>query len=130
LLAAVVLALAACGSSQPSSQPRTQVFRSANPLTSDIYLRITGPGGAISYVAQRFEGAAFRKYDFSKVRRGVFLPPQILVRKLCSSTHTIRRSDAQALQEWRGKLAITVYAKKNSAIFCAAFGPGLYQQAS
>jgi hypothetical protein len=124
----VILALAACG----SSQPRTQVLRSANPLSSDIYVRITGPGGAVSYVAQLFVTAAFSKYRYRKVRsEGSFLPPQILERKLCSSTHIIRRGDAQALQRWRGrKLAITVYGKKTSAIFCSVFGPEIYQEGS
>src|SRR3954447_5075974 len=77
----VIFALAACG----RSQPRTQVLRSANPLSSDIYVRITGPGGAVSYVAQKFTSAAFSKYSFSKVgREGLFLPPRVLEQKLCS----------------------------------------------
>ena len=125
LIAALPLAICGCG----GSQPRTQVLRSANPLTSDIYLRITGPGGAVSYLAQRLMTGAFSKFSFTKDRRpGLFLPPRVRDRKLCSSTHTIQWWDSPELQKWRGrKLAISVYGKKISAIYCAVFGPSLYQ---
>jgi hypothetical protein len=125
LIAALPLAICGCG----GSQPRTQVLRSANPLTSDIYLRITGPGGAVSYLAQRLMTGAFSKFSFTKDRRpGLFLPPRVRDRKLCSSTHTIQWWDSPELQKWRGrKLTTSVYGKKISAIYCAIFGPSLYQ---
>ena len=119
----VTLLLVSCG----GSHPRTEVLRSANP-TSDVYVRITGPGGAVSYVAQRFRTAAFAKFNFRRAgRKGLFLPPRVRERKLCASVHTIRDGDAPELQKWRGrKLETTVYGKKLSAIFCAALGSALY----
>jgi hypothetical protein len=126
LVAALPLAMCGCG----SSHPRTQVLQSANPLTSDMYLRITGPGGAVSYVAQRLMTGGFSKFSFTKDtgRQGRFLPPSVRERKLCSSTHTIQWWDASKLQKWRGRtLAISVYGNKISGIYCAAFGPSIYQ---
>jgi hypothetical protein len=125
LIAALPLAICGCG----SNHPRTQVLQSANPLTSDIYLRITGPGGAVSYVAQRLMTGGFSKFSFTKgTGQRLFLPPRVRDEKLCSSTHTIRWWDASELQKWLGrKLAISVYGKKSSAIYCAAFGPSIYQ---
>ena len=127
LLLIVSLPLATCGCG--SSHPRTQVLQSANPLTSDIYLRITGPGGAVSYVAQRLMTGGFSKFSFTKgTGQRLFLPPSVRDTKLCASTHTIHWWDASELQKWRGrKLAISVYGKKSSAIYCAAFGPSIYQ---
>jgi hypothetical protein len=125
VLATVSLALAGCG----SSHPRTVVLRSALPATSDIWLRITGPGGAVSYVARRFKsGGAFSKFRFREAgRRGLFLPPGIRDQKLCASAHTISQGDAPQLQKWQGKtLEITVYGSEISAIYCAVLGPGLY----
>jgi hypothetical protein len=134
LVLAAVLAtviLGGCG----SSHPRTQVLRSANPLTSDIYLRITGPGGAVNYIRQRFmTGGGFGKFRFNpadKAERsgstGLFLPPRLRDQKLCASTHVIRPGDAPGLQKWRGRtLAVTVYGKKISAIFCAVLTSDLY----
>jgi hypothetical protein len=124
VLTSLTLAVAACG----SSHPRTEVLRSASPFTSDIYLRITGPGEAVSYIAQELTGGAFRRYRFNEAPRpGLFLPPNVRARKLCSSTHTIRSGDAPELQKWRGRtVAISVYGNRNSSIFCAALGPGLY----
>lgn len=125
LITALPLAICGCG----SSHPRTQVLQSANPLTSDIYLRITGPGEAVSYVAQRLMTGGFSKFSFTKgTGQGLFLPPRVRDEKLCASTHTIRWWDASELQKWRGrKLAISVYGKESSAIYCAAFGPSIYQ---
>jgi hypothetical protein len=129
VLATVVLA--GCG----STHPRTEVLRSANPLTSDIYLRITGPGGAVNYIRQRFmTGGSFGKFRFDAAGRagrsrkgGPFLPPRLRDRKLCASTHTIQPGDAPDLQKWRGRtLAITVYGKKISTIFCAVLTSDLY----
>jgi hypothetical protein len=124
-LAAASLAIAGCG----SSHPRTVVLRSAVPATSDIWVRITGPGGAVSYIARRFRsGGAFSGFSFTDAsREGVFLPPGVRDRKLCASTHIIRQADAPELQKWRwNKLAITIYGRKVSAIFCAVLGADLY----
>ena len=124
LIAAFPLTVCGCG----SSHPRTEVLRSANPLTSDIYLRITGPGGAVSYVTKRLAGGGFSKFSFVKEpRRGLFLSPRVRDRKLCASTHLIRSGDDPDLQKWRGKtLEISVYGSKTSDIFCAVLGPWLY----
>lgn len=122
VLATVILV--SCG----GSYPRTEVLRSANPLTSDIYVRITGPGGAVSYIGKRLMTGGFAKFNFSDAsREGLFLPPRVRDRKLCGSVHTIRDGDAGELQKWDGrKLAITVYGGKISAIFCAALGSAIY----
>jgi hypothetical protein len=125
VLAAVTLAVAGCG----SSHPRTEVLRSANRVTAGIYIRITGPGGAVNYIAQRFiSGDAFDRFNFHKTHReDVFLPPGVQERKLCGSTHVIQPVDAPQLQKWRGRrLAITIYGSKTSAIYCAVLGYGLY----
>src|ERR1043166_3960255 len=124
LLTTVSLVMAGCG----GSYPRTELLRSANPLTSDLYVRITGPGRAVSYTGQRLLRSGFSKYSLRRdPEGGFFVPPRILDRKLCASTHIIRLGDAPDLQRWRGRtLEITVYGKKSSAIFCAVLGPGLY----
>jgi len=126
VLTTVILVMTGCG----GNHPRIELLRSANPLSSDISVRITGPGGAVSYVGQRFiTRAAFSKYSLRKAPRGrFFVPHRILDRKLCASTHIIGSGDAPDLQKWRGRtLEITVYGKKSSVIFCAVLGPGLYQ---
>ena len=126
VLTAMMLSITACG----SSHPRTEVLRSTNSLTSDIYMRITGPGGAVSYIARRFKNSGvFNRYSFRQppAAEGVFLPTRIRDRKLCASTHVIRRGDAPELQKWRGRtLAISVYGMKSSALFCAVLGSVLY----
>ena len=126
VLTAATLGTAGCG----SSHPRTEVLRSAIPVSSDIYIRITGPGGAVSYIERRFiTNGTFSKFDFQREHRteGLFLPPRVRDRKLCASTHVILSSDAPELQQWRGRtLAITVYGRKASTLFCAVLGPELY----
>lgn len=133
VLAAVVagacLTMAGCG----GSHPRTELLRSASPVTSPVYVRITGPGGAVDYTGHHFMTfGGFSKYGLRRdPRGGFFVPPRILDRKLCASTHIIRRGDAPELQRWRGRtLAITVYGPKASILFCAALGPGLYRGGS
>jgi len=97
---------------------------------SDIYLRITGPGGAVHYIAQRFRGAGeFKGFTFhtSADREGAFLPPGVRERKLCASTHVIQAYDAPRLQKWRGRtLAISIYGQKTSRIYCAVLTGNLY----
>jgi hypothetical protein len=125
VLATSIVVLVGCG----SSHPRTQVLKSALPGVSDIYVRITGPGGAVSYVARRFRtGDAFSRLSFKDAsREGSFLPPDVRDRKLCSSTHIIRSGDAPELQKWRGRtLEVTIYGRKISAIYCAVLGSEIY----
>jgi hypothetical protein len=126
VLTTVTLAVAGCG----SSHPRTEVLRGADPTLSDIYLRITGPGGAVYYMAQHFRGSReFNGFRFHKTAgsEGSFLPPPVRERKLCASTHVIQDYDAPQLQKWRGRtLAITIYGEKTSRIFCAVLGGSLY----
>ena len=110
---------------------RTKFVRGspADPDVSDIYVRITGPGGAVSYVARRFKtGDAFSRLSFKDAsREGSFLPPDVRDRKLCSSTHIIRSDDAPELQKWRGRtLEVTIYGRKISAIYCAVLGSEIY----
>ncbi|HJU36682.1 MAG TPA: hypothetical protein VJ716_04610 [Gaiellaceae bacterium] len=129
VLALVSLALAGCG----GSHPRTEVLRATNPVLADIYVRITGPGGAVSYVAHRFRsGGAFDRFSFHEAdNHGLFLPPRVRERKLCASTHEIRLGDALQLQKWRGRtLAITIYGRKSSRIYCSVLGYGLYLPSS
>jgi hypothetical protein len=118
--------MAGCG----GSHPRTAVLRGTNPLLSDIYLRITGPGGAVYYIAQRFRrGGGFKGFRFRKTAGSerVFLPPSVRERKLCASTHIIRADDAPQLQKWRGKtLEITIYGEKTSGIYCSVLTGNLY----
>jgi hypothetical protein len=130
VLTTMTLAIAGCG----SSHPRTEVLRGVGPDVSDIYLRITGPGGAVYYLAQRFRRTelfdAFR-FRRTAVSEGVFIPPRVRERKLCASTHVIRAYDAPQLQKWRGKtLEITIYGQKASRIFCAVLGRDLYLEPS
>jgi hypothetical protein len=128
VLVAAILTLTGCG----SSHPRTQVLRSANPLTSDMYIRVTGPGGAVSYVTEKIMSGGLSRYSLRKEgRKGFFVPPRITDRKICASTHTIRSSDAPALQAWRGRtIEITVYGGKSSMFYCAGLGPGIYRGGS
>jgi hypothetical protein len=130
VLTTVTLAVTGCG----SSHPRTEVLRGTNPLLSDVYLRITGPGGAVYYIAQRFRGGgAFKGFRFQKSAgsEGVFLPPRVRERKLCASTHVIQTYDAPQLQKWRGRtLAISIYGQKTSRIFCSVLTGNLYLGAS
>ena len=126
VLLAAGLATAGCG----SIQPRTEVLRSSIPLTSDIYVRITGPGGAVSYVGRQFmTSGTFDRFSFRREnsKAGLFLPPRVRGRKLCASTHIISPLDASELQKWRGRtLEVSVYGRKTSTIFCSVLGSALY----
>jgi hypothetical protein len=134
VLAAVALAMAGCGSSQAGHRARTEVLKSTSPPTSDIYLRITGPAGAVYYLAQHFRSAgAYDRFDFHQAvgSKGMFLPPRVRERKLCAATHVIRPDDAAELQKWRGRtLATTIYGKKTSLVYCAVLTRGLYRGGS
>ena len=123
IAAGVFLALASS-----RTPPRTEVLRSAGPL-SGIWVRITGPGGAVEYLGHRFvNGGAFSRFTFRREpTKGAFLPPTVRAQKLCASTHVIQPGDAPELQNWRGRtLAVSIYGTKTSAIYCAVLGYGLY----
>jgi hypothetical protein len=128
LLAAAAVGVFLALRSSGAPKPRTEVLRSESPLT-DIWVRITGPGGAVSYVGNRFlTGGAFTKFTFRKApAKGLFLPPVVRGQKLCASTHVIQPGDAPQLQEWQGRrVAITIYGNRTSALYCAVLGYGLY----
>ena len=95
-----------------------------------MYLRITGPGGAVHYLSKRLRQAhLFDRFNFHEAsgKEGVFLPPSVRERKLCASTHVIKPYDASQLQKWRGRtLAVTVYGQKVDRIFCAGLTWNLY----
>jgi hypothetical protein len=122
VLATVALSASACGG---GGGPRAELLRSANPLTSDLYLRIKGPPGAVSQIAEGATTGAFSRYHV-----GAFVPPKVRRHKACSFTHTIDVADAPNLQKWRGKKA-TLIVYGNSAYattYClgiaGAFGSG------
>ena len=116
LIVAVALTASACGG---GSGPRAEVLRSANPLTSDLYLRINGPPGVVSHIAEGATTGAFYKY-----RVGYFVPPTVRQHKACSFTHTIDGADSPDLQAWRGKkTTISVYGNSIYAeIYCLGIG--------
>src|SRR6266567_6388672 len=70
LLTGLMLMACACG----SNGTRTEVLRlrSANPVTSDLYVRMRGPAGAVSFIAKGLISGGF-----SKGAEGFFLPPRL-----------------------------------------------------
>jgi hypothetical protein len=126
VLAALVLATAACGGA--GTKVEVLRLRSANPLTSDLYLRIKGPAGAVGYIADQLIGGAF-----DKGAGGFFVPPASLrERQACSFSHTISYADAPDLQSYRGKkMTIAVFGNKSyAAIYCRGIQAGIYQSHS
>src|SRR5579864_6536322 len=113
VLTAVALTATACGGN--NSRSEVLRLRSANPVTSDLYVRIAGPAGAVNYVAQGLMRGAF-----SKAAVGPFVPPNLHGRQACSLEHTIDSVDAPKLQEWRGKkMTIAVYGTSSyAAAYC------------
>jgi hypothetical protein len=119
VLVTVMLAACACGN---SNRTKAELLRSANPVTSDLYLRVKGPAGAVSYITQGAMTGAF-----SRIREGFFVPPRVRHHKACSFTHIIGVGDAPDLQKWRGKkTSITVYGNSSyAAIYCLGIGATL-----
>ena len=116
IVAGLVFAICGCGA---GNEPKREVLRSANLLTADLYVRVTGPAGLVDYIAGRLRTGAFATYG-----RGVFLPPRVRHHRrqeVCSITHTVDGADGPGVQAWRGKKArVDVYGdnKSSDAIFC------------
>ena len=125
VLTVLLLTASACG----AVDSRTEVLRlrSANPLTSDLYVRMRGPAGAVKYVARGLSRGAF-----SSQGEGVFVPPDVRRQKACSLSHTIDYADAPTLQAWRGrKIKITVYGKSSyAATYCNGLQAGSFVSGS
>lgn len=121
VLAALMLIASACG---VSTKVEVLRLRSANPLTSDLYVRLKGPSGAVSYIAKGLVRGAF-----SRDAGGFFVPPTVRRQKACSVSHTIEDVDSPHLQAWRGKkLTITVYGNSSyAATYCQGIrSAGIY----
>ena len=126
ILAAVTLAASGCGS---SDKPTKQLLRSNNPLTSDLYVQIKGPAGAVSKIARAIETGAFTNIKLGPVppygKSGSFVPPLLQRHRICLFAQTIQPADSTQLQPWQGKkITFTVYGSKtsSSALYCRLFG--------
>ena len=102
-------------------------MRSANALTSDLYVQMRGPAGAVDYIAQGLSRGAF-----SSQAEGFFVPPDVRRRDACSLSHTIGYLDAPKLQPWRGKkIRITVYGRSSyAATYCNGLQVGIFESRS
>ena len=106
--ACMILTVSACGGSDAS---KTEIVRlkSTPPIA---FVRVRGPAGAVNYIAERLAAATFKKDQV-----GVFFAPSRYPRPRCSFSHTIRSTDAEDLQQWRGeKVRIAVY--DSAGLFC------------
>ena len=118
VLAAVLLASSGCGA---GSKPKKEILRSVNPLTSDLYVQVRGPAGAVNYIADAIATGAF-----THAGSGSFVPPRLHRRlheqRACLFAHTIGSADSPKLQPWLGrKLTISVSGNKsNAALYCRA----------
>lgn len=118
LLVVAGLALSVCGCGA-GSKPKREVLRSANLLSADLYVRVSGPAGVVDYIVGRLRASAFETLG-----RGAFLPPSVRHhrrQKVCSVARTIAETDGPNLQAWRGKrVRVDVYgdSKSSEAIFC------------
>ena len=124
VLIALLLTASACG-----TNGRTEVvrLRSANALTSDLYVQMRGPAGAVNYIAQGLSRGAFSSQD-----EGFFVPPDVRRQKACSLSHTIGYLDAPSLQPWRDKkIRITVYGRSSYAVtYCNGLQVGIFESRS
>jgi len=118
--ATLALLVSACG----GAGAKTEVvrLRSANPVTSDLYVRIRGPAGAVGYLVRGLATGAF-----GDQAGGFFVPPAARHRA-CSFSHTIGPLDAPSLQAWRGrKVTITIFGKGASAVtYCLGLRTGVF----
>lgn len=116
VVVAVALAMSGCGG---GNEPKREVLRSANPLSADVYVLISGPAGVVDYIAGHLGAGNFAKYG-----HGVFLPPRVRRhrrQKVCSIAQTISKADSLSLRAWRGRTArVEVFgdSKSSEAIFC------------
>lgn len=126
-LAVVLLTGAGCGA---SSRPTKSLLRSANPLTSDIYVQIRGPAGAVRPIASAIETGAFTKIKTGPITTygdgGSFVPPRLYhhlhQHRICLFAHTIQAGESPTLQPWVGKkITISVYGRKSSVLYCRLF---------
>ena len=67
LLVVAGLALAVCGCGA-GNKPKREVLRSANLISADLYVRVSGPSGLVDYIVGRLRASAFDTDG-----RGVFL---------------------------------------------------------
>lgn len=126
-LVGVILAASGCGAS--SNKPAAELLRSANPLTSDFYLQIKGPAGAVDEIANKIEAGAFTRKAgaaLSKAGDGSFVPRRLHDRlqghQICLFVRTIQPWDSPALQEWVGKtITISAYGNKRFLLWCRLF---------
>jgi hypothetical protein len=125
-LAAVTLTASSCGAGE---KPTKQLLRSNNPLTSDLYVQIKGPAGAVSKIANAIETGAFTNIKLGPVppygQSGSFVPPLLQRHRICLFAQTIQPADSPQLQAWRGKkITFTVYGSRqdSSALYCRLFG--------
>jgi hypothetical protein len=126
ILAIVTLTTSGCGA---SNKPTKQLLRSNNPLTSDLYVQIKGPAGAVSKIARAIETGAFTNIKLGPVppygKSGSFVPPLLQRHQICLFVQTIQPADSPQLQPWLGKkVTFTVYGNKksSSALYCRLFG--------
>jgi hypothetical protein len=125
VLAAVMLTASSCGG---SGKPTKQLLRSNNPLTSDLYVQIKGPAGAVSKIANAIETGAFTNIKLGLVppygNGGSFVPPHVQSHRICLFAQTIQPVDSPQLQAWLGdKITFTVYGSKSSSVlYCRLFG--------
>ena len=126
VLTALLFVASACG----GINRKTEVLRlrSANPLTSDLYVRIRGPGGAVSYLEEGLARGAFGSTE----TQGFFVPPGLRRKEACSFSHTIDSLDAPQLQDWRGKkMKVTVYGNSTYATtYCRGIQAVIFQSHS
>lgn len=114
-----------CGT---SDKPTKQLLRSNNPLTSDLYVQIKGPAGAVSKIANAIETGAFTNIKMGPVppygNGGSFVPLRLQRHRICLFAQTIQPADSPQLQRWVGKkITFTVYGNKSSsALYCRLFG--------
>lgn len=124
-LTALMLVVSACAGG--STKTEVLRLRSANPLTSDLYVRVKGPAGAVRYIAQGLTRGAF-----SEGPAGSFVPPGLKQEKACSFSHTIDTTDPPNFQAWLGKkVRITVYGTSSYAgTYCHGIGAGIFESPS
>jgi hypothetical protein len=125
ILAAVMLTASSCGA---GNKPTKQLLRSNNPLTSDLYVQIKGPRGAVGKIANAIETGAFTNIKLGPVppygHGGSFVPPRLQGQRVCLFAHTVQLTDSPRLQPWLGKkITFTVYGSKStSRLYCRLFG--------